>query len=176
NAKDARTQWDFILNDVTDVTADVFLGMGMSCARCHDHKFDPVLQKDYFRLRAFFAPMMPRDTTPLATPEELARYDAAMQAWLERTAGIRPELEAIERPRLESAANSEVVRFPADVQAMYRKPPEEREPFEVQISYLVSRQAKNKELGVNFAKALKGEELERWKELTARLKELEAEK
>ncbi len=40
-----------MLNDVTDVTGDVFLGMGMGCARCHDHKFDPILQKDYFACR-----------------------------------------------------------------------------------------------------------------------------
>ena len=61
NQRDVRTQWDGILNDVTDVTGDVFLGMGMGCARCHDHKFDPILQKDYYRLRAFFAPMLPRE-------------------------------------------------------------------------------------------------------------------
>ena len=59
NQRDARTQWSNILNDVTDVTADVFLGMGMQCARCHDHKFDPILQRDYFRLQAFFRPDAP---------------------------------------------------------------------------------------------------------------------
>ena len=49
-------------------------GMGMQCARCHDHKFDPILQKDYFRLQAFFAPMLPRDDLTLATPEQEAAY------------------------------------------------------------------------------------------------------
>ena len=53
NNKDARGQWQVILNDLTDTTGDVFLGLGMQCARCHDHKFDPILQKDYFRLQAF---------------------------------------------------------------------------------------------------------------------------
>jgi hypothetical protein len=37
------------------------------CARCHDHKFDPILQKDYFRLKAFFSPVQWRDDLKLVT-------------------------------------------------------------------------------------------------------------
>ncbi|MCZ2342560.1 MAG: DUF1549 domain-containing protein, partial [Bacteroidales bacterium] len=61
NQRDVRTQWDLILTDVTDTTADVFLGLGLQCARCHDHKFDPLLQKDYFRLQAFLSNILPQD-------------------------------------------------------------------------------------------------------------------
>ncbi|MEY2599263.1 MAG: hypothetical protein RLZZ142_1522, partial [Verrucomicrobiota bacterium] len=48
NNRDARGQWETMLNDLTDTTADVFLGLGLQCARCHDHKFDPLLQRDYY--------------------------------------------------------------------------------------------------------------------------------
>jgi cytochrome c551/c552 len=44
------------LTDYTDTTASVFLGLTAGCARCHDHKFDPISQKDYYRLQAVFAP------------------------------------------------------------------------------------------------------------------------
>jgi cytochrome c551/c552 len=44
------------LTDFTDTTANVFLGLTAGCARCHDHKFDPISQKDYFKLQAVFAP------------------------------------------------------------------------------------------------------------------------
>ena len=44
-----------ILNDITDTVGATFLGMTYGCARCHDHKFDPILHKDYYRLQAFFA-------------------------------------------------------------------------------------------------------------------------
>lgn len=176
NAKDARTQWDFILNDLTDVTADVFLGMGMSCARCHDHKFDPILQADYFRLRAFFANILPREDIPLAMPEQRAEHDRQMEAWLAKSAEVRAELDALERPKLESAAKGEIERFPADVRAMVYKPREERDSFEHQLAVLANRQATEKMQSVKFESAFKGETLERWKELKAKLAELEKEK
>jgi hypothetical protein len=42
------------LDDILATTSQVFLGMTINCARCHDHKVDPILQKDYYRLLAFF--------------------------------------------------------------------------------------------------------------------------
>ena len=42
------------LVDAVDVTGGTFLGLTIGCARCHDHKFDPITQKDYYRLSAIF--------------------------------------------------------------------------------------------------------------------------
>src|SRR5262249_35964452 len=42
------------LDDIVATTAQVFLGMTMNCARCHNHKIDPIPQTDYYRLLAFF--------------------------------------------------------------------------------------------------------------------------
>lgn len=42
------------LDDIITTTGQVFLGMTIDCARCHDHKIDPIPQKDYYRLLAFF--------------------------------------------------------------------------------------------------------------------------
>lgn len=46
------------LTDFVDTTSAVFLGLTAACARCHDHKFDPIPQRDYYRMRAIFAPMV----------------------------------------------------------------------------------------------------------------------
>jgi hypothetical protein len=174
NAKDARTQWDFILNDITDVTADVFLGLGLSCARCHDHKFDPILQADYFRLRAFFAPLLLRDDVPLATPEELTAHEAKLAVWQAQTAELRRELDDIARPKLEKAADDEIRRFPADIQALIRMPRSARSPLEDQLAELAYRQVIDKMNGVNLEKSLKGETQERWQQLQAELKSYDA--
>ena len=45
-----------ILTDYVDTTSAVFLGLTAGCARCHDHKFDPISQEDHYRVRAVFAP------------------------------------------------------------------------------------------------------------------------
>ncbi len=48
-----RNVW---LDDTVEHTAKAFLGLTVACARCHDHKFDPIAQTDYYRLRAVFEP------------------------------------------------------------------------------------------------------------------------
>ncbi|MEX0700560.1 MAG: PSD1 and planctomycete cytochrome C domain-containing protein [Planctomycetales bacterium] len=48
-----RNVW---LSDAVEHTSQAFLGISMGCCKCHDHKFDPVPQLDYYRLRAFFEP------------------------------------------------------------------------------------------------------------------------
>lgn len=42
------------LFDRVDTTSTVWLGLTMACARCHDHKYDPLTQRDYYRMMAFF--------------------------------------------------------------------------------------------------------------------------
>src|SRR5262249_27157653 len=53
NAANLEQRRQEILDDVTETTGLVFLGLTLGCARCHDHKYDPLSQKDYFRLQAF---------------------------------------------------------------------------------------------------------------------------
>lgn len=48
-----RPQW---MEETVEHVSKGFLGLTMNCARCHDHKYDPIAQEDYYRLRAFFEP------------------------------------------------------------------------------------------------------------------------
>jgi hypothetical protein len=57
------------LNEMTSTVGSVFLGLQVGCAECHDHKYDPISQRDFYRLRAFFDPAFPtlqkNQTAPL---------------------------------------------------------------------------------------------------------------
>jgi hypothetical protein len=59
------------LNDMTATVGSVFLGLQMGCAQCHDHKYDPISQHDFYRLRAFFDPAFAKlsRNKPVALPD-----------------------------------------------------------------------------------------------------------
>jgi hypothetical protein len=107
-----------VLTERTDVIGAAFLGLTIGCARCHDHKFDPISQKDYYRLQAYLASTQEHDIV-LASPEEqearkretLAINDrikelkeSAKHATREERTKITEEIEAIEEqlPPLET--------------------------------------------------------------------------
>jgi cytochrome c553 len=138
NQVDVETQRREILNEVTDVTADVFLAMGMGCARCHDHKYDPILQRDYFALQAFFTPLVWRDDLPVAASPALPAGAASAAA--RRAAELKQELAAIRAACRDPEAWGGFKRFPPAVQELIFKPRADRTPHEEQIAQLASRQ------------------------------------
>jgi len=140
NNRDVRGQWTNMLNDVTDVVGDVFLGLGMGCARCHDHKFDPILQRDYYRLQAFLAGMQPNDVLPTATKAEQAEHAKRLAAWEKKAAKILAAIDEVEAPVRAKAALGAINKFPDDIQAMLNKPEAERDPLEMQLAALAYRQ------------------------------------
>jgi len=140
NNRDVRGQWGVMLDDITDTTSDVFLGLGLQCARCHNHKFDPLLQADYYRLRAFFAPILPHDDLVAATPPEIKAYETQYAAWEAKTVDLRRKIEAIEARYRPAVIKKAIDRFPDDLQAMVRMPGEKRLPLEHQLAALAYRQ------------------------------------
>src|SRR5919197_4463686 len=63
------------LDDRVDTLSRGFLGLTVACARCHDHKFDPIPQQDYYSLHGVFASSVePPDLPLLGTPEPTPAY------------------------------------------------------------------------------------------------------
>jgi hypothetical protein len=58
NPEQAEINREEVLTDFVDTTGAAFLGLGLGCARCHDHKYDPIPRKEYFGLRAIFEPAL----------------------------------------------------------------------------------------------------------------------
>lgn len=75
-----RAAW---MADLTETTTGAFMGMTMSCCRCHDHKTEPFSQEDHYRLRAFFENLKFADDLPIETAaeqEEINAHNAAVEA------------------------------------------------------------------------------------------------
>ncbi len=165
NQRDARTHWQAILDELTDVTGEVFLGFSIGCAKCHDHKFDPILRADYFRLQAYFSSILPQDETPVVEAAKLAEHRRKQAEWEQATAAIRAEIDRIKQPYVNRARASAVNKFPPDIRGIADKQSSERTAFEHQLMDLMNRQIY---LETDKPK-LKDEDKKRVDELTAEL-------
>jgi hypothetical protein len=172
NQRDVRGQWADILNDITDVTGEVFLGLSIGCARCHDHKFDPILQKDYYRLQAFFTPLLPRDDLTLARSRQWTEYQAKREAWERAASDILRQIDAIERPYRDKGTASATAKFPDDIKEILSRPDSDRSLLERQLGPLAFRQIAYEHAQV--PSLLKGEAKARWDELHKALKSYDA--
>lgn len=174
NQRDVRGQWEIIVTDMTDTTGELFLGLSFGCARCHNHKFDPILQKDYYRLRAFFTPVLWRDDLFLGTPRDLAEHAEKQAKWEAATAEVRTEINELIAPVLEPRVDRALTRFGDDLQAMVRKSPAERGALEQQLAGLCQRQMTHERTTFDAAKTIKKEaDKARYQELQTKLKEFD---
>ena len=113
------------LDDIIATTSRVFLGLTVDCARCHDHKFDPISQMDYYRTLAVFFPYIRYDF-PLADDATIRRHEAATAAVNAKIEPLKKEIAAVEAPYREIAEQKRVEEFPAEIQEAVRTPPEKR--------------------------------------------------
>src|SRR5205823_6674718 len=85
-----------VLTEMTSSIGSVFLGLTVGCARCHNHKFDPILQSEYYRLQAVFAATEGKDIE-IATAEEKLRAEQANKDYEARLEPIKKQIAEIEK-------------------------------------------------------------------------------
>lgn len=95
-----------VLDGIVSTTGSVILGTSMGCARCHDHKRDPVLQKDYYKLLAFFQDVSDMNVKNLKTISDDASSAAIAAATKQKQAAeavLYGKIYAIEQEFLTKA-------------------------------------------------------------------------
>jgi len=102
------------LDDMITATASGFLGLTVHCARCHDHKFDPIQAKDYYRLQSAFAGVTHGERA-WGESENVRVYQAQVQRLQDAQLEAKTELD-----RLRDAANERVQARREEILATYR--------------------------------------------------------
>lgn len=174
NARNLMQRRQEILHDVTTVTGSVFLGVTYGCAQCHNHRFDPILQKDYYRLQAFFANIIADDEIVLAPPQAVAAHQKQLALWEEKTAEIRREMAEIEAPVRQEILDEFVTKYPPEIQEAISLAPEKRTPYQwlmyyKALPYLDPNSYIYQAPTSAVVRKLKGEEKKRWEALKEQL-------
>jgi len=127
---------DYIM-DQTETMATIWMGLTMTCCRCHDHKFDPFKQTEYYSLFAFFN-QTPVDgggrsgqTKPVvdfATPDQAKRRTELQVAFDDLTKQVRDQEKSLRDASFAETEKGPVSNLPALIESSLRKGPGDRTP------------------------------------------------
>ena len=122
-------RWDYV-DDLIATLGRGTLGLTANCARCHNHKFDPISQKDYYSLAAALNGWIEIEV-PLAPPDQAEAYKKANKEIDEKIAPLRDEIAAIDK-WYRDYKKSDYIKsnYPANVQRAVFKNEAERTPGE----------------------------------------------
>jgi mono/diheme cytochrome c family protein len=114
--------------DRVNTTGSAFLGLTIGCCQCHDHKFDPLLQKEYYQFFAFLN-NADEPTLDLAPAEEIAKRDAIKKQIQELETGMKKYLESLapdESKWEKSLTPDEVAKLKPEITTILETPPDKR--------------------------------------------------
>ena len=158
------------LDDMVTATAATFLGLTVGCARCHNHKYDPIGQKDYYRLVAVFSPSV-RSDIPLAPAHVVAQHEQQVRELDRQIDSLEQEILIIQKPTRQRLLEAKYKELPEPLQLALRTEPGQRTEAQ-------RRQADQVLLSTNVSEtdllaALSKEESKKVEGLKAKIDELE---
>ncbi len=108
-----------------DTVSTAFMGMTVGCAKCHDHMYDPISQRDYYAMKALFDPLVLRKVT-LASAEDLLANGRAVAERARRRAPFQRAVDEFAAPYRAKLHEERVAMLPPEVQAVIRLPEAQR--------------------------------------------------
>jgi len=124
NIKTEQTRMDEI-DDIIVTTSNSFLGLTVGCARCHNHKFDPIPQKDYYRMQAVFFPAKAHEA-PLVDKDAVEHHDAEMRRITRLQDPLKKQLSELEKPYRATLRARKIATLPEYFRAALDTPEEKR--------------------------------------------------
>jgi hypothetical protein len=164
-------RWDYV-DDLLGTVGRGMLGLTVNCARCHNHKFDPIAQKDYYSLAAAINGWVEIEV-PLAPRAEADAYTKANKEIDAKVDALRDKIAAIEKPYRDTLRAEYIKKeYPENVQAAVFKPEAERTPGEqlLAIQVLGGGGGGSPE---ELAKLMTADEMAQTKELSSQVAALE---
>jgi hypothetical protein len=116
-----------VLTEIATSVGQTFLGLTVNCARCHNHKFDPILQADYYRMQAIFGGASGQEVEIAAEPEKSA-WEAADKAYKERLKPVTDALEQLAKPYQEQIVAERLSKLDPKLQEAWKIPKDKRTP------------------------------------------------
>ncbi len=162
------------LNDMTDTAGLAFLGMTLACCRCHDHKFEPLPQGDYYRFQAFFAPAQFRLDIPIPGKDQRASLDAALKAFNAENQPLLDALNQLEGPYRAKLRDAKLARLPEETQLAHRTPEDQRTGGQKELVETSLRLVNVSSMEIQ--NAMPEAEKSRHRDVQAQIKKLEAKK
>ncbi len=119
------------MDDMIRTTFQGFMGLSVNCARCHDHKFDPITRMDYYRSMAMMWGYVDYDQ-PLAPKAQVEQYEKIKAEVDQQTAPLRAQIAQIEKPYkaadLKRRQEEALQKYPEDIRIAVQTPAEKRTP------------------------------------------------
>ena len=135
--QDVASSHNEVLTEMTNIVGAAFLGVTVGCARCHDHKFDPFRQSDYYRLQAHFAQTQPNDVV-LASKEEQAEWKVKATPLEQERRRLQMQLRRApdgEKAKLELQLEELDDKMPAPLASIYSVTDEPKKASPIQILF-----------------------------------------
>ncbi|MBM3784817.1 MAG: DUF1553 domain-containing protein [Acidobacteria bacterium] len=124
-----RYEW---LTDAADTTGEAFLGLTFGCARCHNHKFDPITQRDYHSMMAIFAGSEEREI-PVIPQFNIFGFKSGYPNWL-RVEELKTAIQKIDSAARQRVVNKVRALFPAAVLEAHAVAVEKRTPAQRELA------------------------------------------